>query len=230
MGCNCEWHQVMTTISDESKKSLMNLNIDEFKSYGNILMFIVAKYGKDYFDKFNKKCDEYINALLNDAPYEYGIFDNNIGCHFEQFLNYKFDAICNKNLSKKIVSKRLSIPTLQHMLNHHIHINKLNVFEIFQQCVSNDYMDYFAMLIDGFPILKDEIYMLDITEYLLQLKLEGAKMLSVSKVMCDLFRKEYILGKFKYSRNHGRFSKTDIVFNNFTKYEDIILYNKVINT
>jgi hypothetical protein len=90
-------------------------------------------------------------------------------------------------------------------------------------------MDYFAMLIDGFPILKYEICMLDITEYLLQLKLEDAKMLSVSKVMCNLFRKEYVLDKFKYSRNHGRFPKTDTVFNNFVKYEVIIIYNKLIN-
>lgn len=238
MGCNCEWHKVIATISDESNKLLMKLNINDFRSYGNILMFIVAKYGQDYFDKFNKKCDEYFNAMLDDAPYDYGIFDNNIGCHFELFLNYKFDAICNKNLSEKIVSKRLSIPTLQNMLNHHININKLNVFEIFQQCVSNDYMDYFAMLIDGFPNLKKIIDVSMLTDYLLQIEYKtntdntdkpDKQIIEIINVMCKVFGKDNILYSFKKSRGHGHFPKTAKVFDNFKKYEAIINYNTIVS-
>jgi hypothetical protein len=216
--CDCEWHQAINYNLD----AFSDRKID-YKEYSALQMFIIAKYGINYFEKFNKKCAEYYEAILNDMPYPYGIFDNNIGCHFTYFIMYKQIYYLN-NLSEKIVMKRLSIPTIKQILYYHqenpFHDKyksneKLDILQIFKFCIEYNDINYFTTFIDGFQGL---IYSIHISEYIdlvIQTNIEQKILIQICDILSKMYGKEKILDGFKMSRNHGRFAKTQIVFDNY---------------
>ena len=219
--CNCDFCTAnVITIKEFRRQMTFNVLVKP-PTYQDWLIFIIAKHGMQYYSNFLNKINEYHKSILDDAPFPYIIFNDDLqkGCHIKSVMLYRNTHFIN-SISNKIVVLRLSITTIKQLINEHDY--NINIDTIFYYCVSYDSIDYFQYFIEGFPEFKDSLYGANYTQDLLTLNTGKQLQKDIYQCRCSIYGKSIILNNFKYAKIYGKFTKSAIVYDNYEKIIKII--------
>lgn len=226
--CECDWHKTINYMYSTHLLSYTNQFYIDYTYINHIIMYIITKYGIEHLQKLEQKCKDYFMAILEDAPFPYEIFNNDIssGCYFNYFIKHKelnYLSTLTTDFTHNIYQKYLSVPTVKHILQHHSsNLINLDIFKLFTICMQNRHIDYFSNFAISFEELFKKNDISIYADYIIQANSDNQTFTYICKFFCKYYGASEVLSAFKNAKCHGKFPKTPIVNKNYETICEII--------